>query len=250
MTDYVKITNFASKDTLPPGDPLKKVKGTELNDEFVALQAAIGSKLDKSNPAMTGTPTAPTPAIDNSSTQLATTKWVRDLLNAVEPLGTIKSWAGALGSIPSGWALCNGTNGTLNLTDRFIAGFGGGAFGQNTTGGYNAGSTRIPNEGSTFSAGVHSHGGSTDFTVLTEAQLPPHTHGATYVVGSGSAGYANSSPAAFALSTFSISTGSGQAHNHGIVADGAHVHSFDGTTASSPVPGFFALAFIQKIALL
>lgn len=35
-------------------------------------------------------------------------------------------WSGSIGSIPSGWALCNGSNGTPDLRDRFVVCAGGG----------------------------------------------------------------------------------------------------------------------------
>ncbi len=38
----------------------------------------------------------------------------------VIPTGAIMMWSGTLATIPSGWALCDGTNGTPNLIDRFI----------------------------------------------------------------------------------------------------------------------------------
>ena len=41
---------------------------------------------------------------------------------AIIPHGVIVMWSGTLASIPSGWALCDGTNGTPNLRDRFIYG--------------------------------------------------------------------------------------------------------------------------------
>lgn len=34
-------------------------------------------------------------------------------------LGVISMWSGSIGSIPSGWFLCDGTNGTPDLRDRF-----------------------------------------------------------------------------------------------------------------------------------
>jgi microcystin-dependent protein len=40
------------------------------------------------------------------------------------PSGVITMWSGAVANIPAGWALCNGQNGTPNLTDKFIVGAG------------------------------------------------------------------------------------------------------------------------------
>ena len=50
------------------------------------------------------------------------------------PGGFIGMWSGSAETIPTGWALCNGTNGTPNLTDRFILGAGKG-YTPGTTGG-------------------------------------------------------------------------------------------------------------------
>lgn len=44
------------------------------------------------------------------------------------PKGTIVIWSGAADAIPSGWALCDGTNGTPNLSGRFVFGAGGDVF--------------------------------------------------------------------------------------------------------------------------
>jgi hypothetical protein len=41
---------------------------------------------------------------------------------AILPHGVIVMWSGTLATIPSGWALCDGTNGTPDLRDRFIYG--------------------------------------------------------------------------------------------------------------------------------
>lgn len=38
------------------------------------------------------------------------------------PAGIILMWSGTIASIPSGWALCNGSNGTPDLRNRFIVG--------------------------------------------------------------------------------------------------------------------------------
>jgi microcystin-dependent protein len=50
------------------------------------------------------------------------------------PVGGIIMWSGSIVSIPTGWALCNGSNGTPNLVDRFIVGAGSG-YGVAATGG-------------------------------------------------------------------------------------------------------------------
>ncbi len=67
------------------------------------------------------------------------------------PTGGIILWSGSIGSIPAGYVLCNGNNGTPDLRDRFIVG-----------------------AGSTYA--VNATGGSAD------SILPIHTHGATSVV--------------------------------------------------------------------
>ena len=38
------------------------------------------------------------------------------------PSGFIGQWHGAIATIPNGWALCDGNNGTPDLRDRFIVG--------------------------------------------------------------------------------------------------------------------------------
>jgi hypothetical protein len=54
MTDYVKSTNFASKDSLSSGNPLKIVKGTEIDTEFNNIATAVGTKADLNAPTFTG----------------------------------------------------------------------------------------------------------------------------------------------------------------------------------------------------
>ena len=55
MANYTKLTNFASKDSLATGNPLKVIKGTEIDDEFEAIETAIGTKADSLSPVITGT---------------------------------------------------------------------------------------------------------------------------------------------------------------------------------------------------
>jgi hypothetical protein len=63
MTNYVKSTNFATKDNLASGDPLKIVKGTEINTEFDNIAVAVATKAELASPTFTGTVTIPTVAI-------------------------------------------------------------------------------------------------------------------------------------------------------------------------------------------
>jgi hypothetical protein len=65
-----------------------------------------------------GASSGATPAVTNDSTTLATTAFVHNIL----PYGTIIMWHGTAATIPTGWALCNGANGTPNLVNMFIRG--------------------------------------------------------------------------------------------------------------------------------
>jgi hypothetical protein len=54
MSNYTKTTNFASKDNLSPGNPLKIVKGTEIDTEFNNIQTAVATKTDNASANITG----------------------------------------------------------------------------------------------------------------------------------------------------------------------------------------------------
>jgi hypothetical protein len=58
MSNYVKTTDFAAKDTLATANPGKIIKGAEFEVEFDALAVAVNSKADENNAALTGTATA------------------------------------------------------------------------------------------------------------------------------------------------------------------------------------------------
>lgn len=80
MTDYTKLTDFASKDTLVTGNAAKIVKGTELDDEFEAIENAVATKSNINSPTFTGVPAAPTAVAATDTTQVATTAHVKDVL--------------------------------------------------------------------------------------------------------------------------------------------------------------------------
>lgn len=95
MSDYVQSTNFATKDSLSSGNPLKIVKGTEINTEFANIAIAVATKADLASPTFTGTPalptgtTAVTQSFGNSTTAIATTAFVQAALAALYPVGSI-----------------------------------------------------------------------------------------------------------------------------------------------------------------
>jgi len=76
VSNYVKNTNFAVKDGLPSGDPLKVVKGTEIDTEFNNIATSINSKANLSSPTFIGTPFAPTASPGTATNQIATTAFV------------------------------------------------------------------------------------------------------------------------------------------------------------------------------
>ena len=97
MSNYIKTTDFAVKDSLPTGDLGKVVKGTEINTEFTNIASAISTKADLASPALTGTPTAPTATAGTSSTQIATTAFVSTAVttavtDAVDNINTLDTW--------------------------------------------------------------------------------------------------------------------------------------------------------------
>ena len=64
--------------------------------------------------------TTRTLTVPNENGIIATQAYVNSWL----PVGVITLWSGASSAIPSGWALCNGSNGTPDLRNRFIVGAG------------------------------------------------------------------------------------------------------------------------------
>lgn len=92
-----------------------------------------------------------------------------------EPAGTIKLWYGTLAAIPPGWQLCNGTNGTPDLRDKFVPGAGG-AYASGATGGadtLNLAHTHTPG---TLAVSAHAGTAVTDHAAFTHTSNGAHTH--------------------------------------------------------------------------
>ena len=158
MSNYTQSTNFATKDALTSGDPLKIVKGTEINTEFVNISVAIATKADLSSPTFTGTPSLPTgttavtQTFGNSSTLLATTAFVQAALAALHPVGSIY------------------INATVATNPGTLLGFG-------TWTAFGAGRVMVGfNSANVLFDTAEETGGSADST------LPTHTHTATSTV--------------------------------------------------------------------
>jgi microcystin-dependent protein len=221
-----------------------------------------GSMALSASPTFTGTPLAPTAAVTTDNTQIATTAFVRDII----PAGIISMWSGSIASIPSGWLLCDGTNGTPNLRDRFIVGAGS-TYAVAATGGATTvtlGTTNLPSHthsisasGTTSTADInHTH----FFSATTSGQSADHTHGLPIQPRTfGGGGAVNSVDRDGAgLSSFGTSNDhthnvSGDTgfmnqnvnHNHTVTVTGTSGATGSGT-AFGILPPYYALAYIMK----
>jgi len=147
---------------------------------------------------------------------------------ATIPAGLISMWSGSIGSIPSGWYLCDGSNGTPNLTDRFVVG-----------------------AGSTYA--VNGTGGATSVT-LTTNNLPAHTHTATvtdpahsHVIAQPVTGLAGSGASGWQGSNTGVNyVTSSSATNTATTGITVANSSTGSGTSFSILPTYYALAFIQK----
>jgi len=121
MTAYTKSTNFATKDTLTSGDPLKIVKGTEINTEFDNIQTAVNSKADTASPTFTGTLTAS--ALSVSGTSTLTGVATLSSLTASKPVFTDASKGlvstGTLGADQGGTGVVNNVAMTVTGSGNF-----------------------------------------------------------------------------------------------------------------------------------
>jgi len=160
MSDYTKSTNFATKDNLSSGDPLKIVKGTEIDTEFNNIATAIATKADLASPTFTGTPTLPTGTIgvtqssSNNSTALATTAFVQSVAQVLFPIGAI--YTATVSTNPA--TLLGFGTWTAFAAGRTVIGNGGG---------YTAGNT-----GGSADAIVVSH----NHTATSTVSDPGHNH--------------------------------------------------------------------------
>jgi microcystin-dependent protein len=170
-------------------------------------------------------PTAPTPAITTDSTVIATTAFVRDII----PAGVILMWSGSVASIPTGWFLCNGSNGTPDLRNRFVVGAGS-TYAVNATGG-------------SADAIVVAHSHSASSSSSSSVSDPGHVHTANAGLsdfdggpfGGGRAQVVQTLTTNSAVTGISVST-----------STSTSIGSTGSSGTNANLPPYFALCFIMK----
>lgn len=209
---------------------------------------------------------------------------IDDLQNAgvySVPKGGIIMWSGMISAIPTGWALCDGTNNTPNLTNRFVMGTNGVATNPGDNGGNNSMTlavSNIPSHSHSASGGSHTHGMTHTHSMsgLSAASAGGHDHDTVsngYSVPCANQGFGRSLFQAYGSVTYKAvyvndssaftngyRTGSGGSHSHSVTGS---LSSYSGVTDSSAPsvsvgytgngvafdnrPQYYALAFIMKL---
>ena len=149
--------------------------------------------------------------------------------------GMIMMWSGTIATIPSGWYLCNGANGTPDLRNRFVIAADADDVGVAKT----SVTGTASQSGGSKDAIVVSH---THTFSATTSTIGDHVHTISASGGEYAAGQQDHFTTD-GVSVYSRNTG----------AAGSHSHTVSGTTASSGssgtnanLPPYYALAFIQK----
>ena len=96
-------------------EEISRIEGIAESAESIA-----GAALPKSGGTMTGPIVLP--GNPSANLQAAPKQYVDQAASAVFPSGGIIMWSGSIANIPAGWLLCNGSNNTPDLRDRFIIG--------------------------------------------------------------------------------------------------------------------------------
>lgn len=160
------------------------------------------------------------------------------------PPGLIALWSGTIANIPSGWVLCDGTNGTPDLQDKFVVGASSddsGVAKTNITGSLTTTGGSAQPALTTEVNGAHSHTGFTGFHTLVLNEIPSHTHSYTLSTISSVRGDGQSQTAVSLTTSTTGAAGGDQGHRHTISSDGSHAHTF-----TTELPPYYAQAFIMK----
>lgn len=225
-TNFVQISNSNNI-----SGALAVSGATTLSGALNGTTATFSGAISSVSPSFTGTPIAPTATVNTNTTQIATTAFVRSII----PSGIISMWSGSIGSIPSGWLLCDGTNGTPDLRDRFIIGAGS-TYAVNTTGGSaNAIVVSHTHSFTTGTAGEHNH------NAISGGPGGGNLRGFGESGGNGFIGYDQASTYYNTGNSGSQLISNAGNHTHTGTTDSA---GSSGTDAN--LPPYYALAYIMK----
>jgi microcystin-dependent protein len=130
-------------------------------------------------------------------------------------------WSGSIASIPTGWALCNGSSGTPDLRSRFIVG---------ATSDASTGVTFNADTGAVSGAYAPGNTGGETAHQLTTAEMPSHSHQLSRYSGNNNV---NSQSGRYALAT---TNDIGPDSTNSTGADDYHENR----------PPYYALAFIMR----
>ncbi len=173
------------------------------------------------------------------------------------PPGIIVMWAGTISTIPAGWALCDGTSGTPNLSDKFILGVSSSSEDPGATGGahsYNLTASQLPSHTHTFTTstgGSHSHtfttnsSGAHTHSFFWDASAKNDCSGVSAVItgaSSGNCGTAYSPNPTEGTHTHTGTSDAGGSHNH--------TGTTDPTGSGGSIdnrPAYYKLAYIMKL---
>lgn len=135
-------------------------------------------------------------------------------------VGSIVLWYGSSASVPTGWQICNGTNGTPDLRGVYVRG-----------------TTTNSGLGLTGGAATHTHG------VANTGSNGSHNHAFNFTTSENNVGSAalNGGPV----------TRSKKAHSHSVTSNtesgGSHTHTVPDTAAGSSHPPYHRLFYIQRL---
>ena len=236
----LNASNPASTDGLAQADDHLRLLKSTIKATLPNVTGAITSTHTELN-VLDGV-TASTSEINKLDGLTATTAQLNTLAGgAAVPTGGIIMWSGSVASIPSGWVLCNGSNSTPDLRNRFVVGAGS-SYGVNATGGSTTDSI------TTNSAGGHNHGGNTGSTAVTIPRDGWGNSGSHFSSGFAStsgrliAGTGQTETGETLESMKHVSGDRSFSHTHSISTQGNHNH----TATVDTVPPYYALAYIMK----
>jgi microcystin-dependent protein len=226
----LNASNPAATDGLAQADDhLRLIKST-IKSTFANIDGAVTSTEDDLNilsgAAAAGVTSTELQYLDGVTSAIQTQ--LTNLSTSLMPSGAIILWSGAANAIPSGFVLCDGTNSTPDLRNRFVVGAGD-TYAVGDTGGADSvtlTSDQMPS---------HSHTATSTSTVTD----PGHTHTYKGQTGSGGSGVSARDAENTTLTTDSATTGI-------TVATTTTVASAGGGSSHENRPPYYALCYIMK----